>query len=233
MIIKCKELKIWTETEEKELVNISFEIDNSLAIVGESGSGKSLTLKSLIDLLPKNLKYRLDIDSSFKLVRGDTVAFIPQNPFTALSPMTKISKQWFNSKDKAKKLFQTLKLNWELFFKYPPQLSGGELQRVIFAMALSSNPKLLLLDEPTTALDPNLRDEIAKTLIDLQREFNFLMIFVTHDINLASKICKNIMILKDGKVVQKGDMREIFLNPKDDYTKSLIEASFANREFRE
>ncbi len=229
-MIECRKLQILNQKE--RLVDIQFKLRDSLAIVGESGSGKSLTLKSLIGMLPSNLSLEIEIDAEFELKRGKTVAFIPQNPFTALSPMTKISKQWFGTIKRAEELFEMLNLEWSLFKRYPPELSGGQLQRVIFAMALESEPKLILLDEPTTALDPNLRDEIAKNLVELQSEFGFLMIFVTHDINLASKICRDILVLKDGKVVQSGEAKEVLTNPKDSYTKSLIEANFATREFR-
>jgi peptide/nickel transport system ATP-binding protein len=229
-LIECRKLQILNQKE--RLVDIQFKLRDSLAIVGESGSGKSLTLKSLIGMLPSNLSLEIEIDAEFELKRGKTVAFIPQNPFTALSPMTKISKQWFGTIKRAEELFEMLNLEWSLFKRYPPELSGGQLQRVIFAMALESEPKLILLDEPTTALDPNLRDEIAKNLVELQSEFGFLMIFVTHDINLASKICRDILVLKDGKVVQSGEAKEVLTNPKDSYTKSLIEANFATREFR-
>ena len=230
-MIDCKSLKIFKDRE--LIVDISFKISSSLALVGESGSGKSLTLKALIDMLPDGFSSKIDIDAPFKLQRGESISFIPQNPFTALSPMTKISKQWFGEQKRAKELFEVVGLDWELFFRYPPQLSGGQLQRVIFAMALESNPKLILLDEPTTALDPNLRDEIAKVLLDLQKRFNFLMLFVTHDINLASKICQDMLVIKKGKVVESGKSIDILSAPKSSYTKELIEANFSNREFRE
>jgi peptide/nickel transport system ATP-binding protein len=230
-MIKCQSLKIYKDQE--EIVNISFEIKKSLALVGESGSGKSLTLKSLIEMLPEGFKAQIKIQAPFKLKRGESIAFIPQNPFTALSPMTKISKQWFSTQERAKELFEAVGLRWELFFRYPPLLSGGELQRVIFAIALSQNPKLLLLDEPTTALDPNLREEIAKVLLNLQEKFKFLILFVTHDINLAGKICEEMVVIKNGKVVESGKSSDLLKSPQTSYTKSLIESNFANREFRE
>ncbi len=214
------------------IVDLSFSIRRSLALVGQSGSGKSLTLKALLGLLPTNLELKLEIESAFDLIRGKTISFVPQNPFTALSPMTKISKQWFNHIDRAKELFELLKLDFTLLNSYPPQLSGGQLQRIILAMALSNNPKLILLDEPTTALDPKLREELSNLLIKLQDSFNFSMLFVTHDINLASKICNDMLVIKDGKVVESGDSASIINNPKNIYTKKLIEASFAKREFR-
>jgi peptide/nickel transport system ATP-binding protein len=230
-MVECKSLKIFNRDD--LVVDISFEIVSSLALVGESGSGKSLTLKALIDMLPDGFTSKIDIKAPFKLQRGESISFVPQNPFTALSPMTKISKQWFGEQKRAKELFEIVGLDWELFFRYPPQLSGGQLQRVIFAMALESNPKLILLDEPTTALDPNLRDEIAETLLKLQKEFGFFMLFVTHDINLASKICQDMLVIQKGAVVERGKSQDILKNPKEIYTKSLIEANFANREFRE
>ena len=230
-MIECKSLKVYNK--ERLIVDISFQIYSSLALVGESGSGKSLTLKALIDMLPSGFFSQIDLNSPFEFQRGKTVSFIPQNPFTALSPMTKISKQWFGDTKRAKELFEIVGLNWELFFRYPPQLSGGQLQRVIFAMALEFYPKLILLDEPTTALDPNLRDEIANVLIQLQDKFGFFMLFVTHDINLASKICEDMLVIQNGKVVEAGKSRDILSSPKEIYTKNLIEANFANREFRE
>jgi peptide/nickel transport system ATP-binding protein len=226
----CRRLTI--ESAEKKLVDISFEIDHSLALVGQSGSGKSLTLKALLGLLPSNLKRSLEIESDFELIPGKTLSFVPQNAFTALSPMTRIRNQWLNPPEKAGALFDFLDLDRSLIDRFPSELSGGQLQRVVMAMALGSDPKLLLLDEPTTALDPDLRKEMVKILLQLQQEFGFLMLFVTHDIKIAEKLCRNILVIKEGIVVEAGNAQEIIADPKEAYTRALIDASFANREFR-
>ncbi|WP_456391486.1 ATP-binding cassette domain-containing protein [Nitratifractor sp.] len=229
-MIRIRKLRI--ESAAKPLVDLSFEIDGALALVGQSGSGKSLTLRALLGMLPGTLRCQLEIEAPFALHRGETVAFIPQNPFTALSPMTKIGKQWFASEEKAKELFDLLGLEWSLFGSYPPQLSGGQLQRVIFAMALSSDPRLLLLDEPTTALDPHLRNEVARVLVELRQRFGFAMLFVTHDINLAAKICPRMLVIREGRAVESGSSERLLNHPREEYTRRLVEASFANREFR-
>jgi len=215
-----------------EIVNISFSIKKSLALVGESGSGKSLTLKSLLGLLPSNLNSTIDIDSDFELIRGKNVSFVPQNAFTALSPMTKIKEQCLYELDYTYKLFDILGLDRTLMNRFPSQLSGGQQQRVIIAMALSVKPKLLLLDEPTTALDLKLREDIVKILLELQEKLNFLILFVTHDINIAKKLCREIVVLRKGKVVESGKSEDIINSPKEAYTKRLIESNFANRKFR-
>lgn len=218
----------------KILVDIeNLPIKKATALVGQSGSGKSLTLKAILDMLPSSLQKSIEIDAPFKLERGNTLSFIPQNPFTALSPLTKISKQFFAPEAKAKELFEMLDLEWRIFNDYPPNLSGGQLQRVIFAIALANEPKLLLLDEPTTALDVKLRDEVVEILKRLQQKLNFYMLFVTHEINLASKFCDYMVVLKCGKVLEAGNTEQIINSPKEAYTKLLIESNFANREFRE
>ena len=229
-MIRIEKLRI--ESGDRLLVDLAFEIGDSLALVGQSGSGKSLTLKALLGMLPGALKSEMEVNAPFELRRGDTVAFVPQNPFTSLSPMTKIRRQWFASEEKARELFGLLGLEWELFDRYPPQLSGGQLQRVIFAIALSSDPKLLLLDEPTTALDPHLREEVARVLVELRERFGFAMLFVTHDINLAAKICRETLVIRQGREVESGPSSEVLRHPRHDYTRRLVEASFANREFR-
>lgn len=214
------------------LVDISLNIDTSLALVGESGSGKSLTLKALLSILPQDISCEVKIDSSFDLVAGESIAFIPQNPFTALSPLTKIKKQFFVQMSLIKELFDKVDLDHELLERFPPELSGGQLQRVLIAMALSTSPKLLLLDEPTTALDPQTRELILQLLRDLQKKEHFKMLFVTHDITSAKTLCEDIAVLKNGKIVESGKMSDIISAPKQEYTKVLIESNFVNREFR-
>jgi len=226
----CHNLSI--KSKDRELINISFKINKSLALVGESGSGKSLTLKALLGLLPSNLTGEMNIESEFELIRGESISFVPQNAFTALSPMTKIKNQWIHNIKNAEELFNILGLDYSLIDRFPSQLSGGQQQRVIIAMALSVRPKLILLDEPTTALDPKLREDIVDRLLTLQERFNFLMLFVTHDINIAERLCQDIVVLRDGRVIESGDATEIINNPKDSYTKKLIVSNFANREFR-
>jgi peptide/nickel transport system ATP-binding protein len=229
--MKCNRLQI--DTPAQRLVDISFEIRDSLALVGESGSGKSLTLKALLGLLPSNLKSTIQIESSFDLIPGQTLSFVPQNAFTALSEMTTIQRQWLHPMKNADFLFEALGLERSLLKRYPSELSGGQLQRVVIAMALASRPKLLLLDEPTTALDPRLREDIVKILIQLQKEIGFLMLFVTHDIGVAQRLCRDILVLQKGRVVEFGDAKEMMKNPKTEYAKALIDAGFAKRGFRE
>ncbi len=224
--------KLCITHEEKTLVDINFEIVSSLALVGESGSGKSLTLKALLGMLPSSMKLKLEIESEFQLKAGKSVSFVPQNPFTALSPLTKIRKQFFTPLGSVKELFKRVGLEIELLDRFPPELSGGQLQRVIIAMALESKPKLLLLDEPTTALDSGSRVLILDLLKKLSHEFDFKILFVTHDMISASNLCDTICVIKDGKIVENGNMQSVLQNPHVDYTKRLIEANFANREFR-
>ncbi len=230
MKFKVTTLKILHDN--RALVDISFEIKNSFALIGESGSGKSLSLKALLNLLPKNLTSTLEIDSDFELIRGKSVSFVPQNPFTALSPLTKIKDHFSTTIFEAKNCLNMVNLDDELLFRYPSELSGGQLQRVIIAIALSIKPKLLLLDEPTTALDSNTKMSIIDLLKTLQKQIGFLTLFVTHDIEVAKEIAQEVAILKNGKILESGDILSVLNNPQTKYAKELIESNFKNREFR-
>jgi len=209
----------------------SISITNSLALVGQSGSGKSLTLKAILKMLPSNLNSYFEYKSNFEL-KLENIGFIPQNPFTSLSPMTKKKKQFFQPYDIIDKMLQLVGLDTDTKDKFPSQLSGGQLQRVVIAIVLSKKPKLLLLDEPTTALDTTSKDIILKLLKTLQKKFDFLMIFISHDIDSVKSICKDIAILKDGNIIEYGNLDKIINNPKEQYTKELLKSSFKNREFR-
>jgi len=229
--MNVKKLKI--TIADKILVDIYFKINSSLALVGQSGSGKSLTLKALLSMLPKNMQTELEYESTFTFSAGKTLSLVPQNPFTALSPLTKIRKQFFSDDKRVSELFLKVGLNEELLQRFSPELSGGQLQRVVIAMALESQPKLLLLDEPTTALDPETKTVVLDLLKELQKKEKFLMLFVTHDMNAASYLCEDICVIRDGKVVESGIMTDVLNTPQREYTKTLIEANFANRKFRE
>lgn len=213
------------------LVNLSFNISNSTALIGESGSGKSLTLKALLNLLPNTLDANKQIDSSFTL-NSESIGFIPQNPFTSLSPMTKIDKQFFCDDKRKEEVLKLVDLDTWILNKFPNQLSGGQIQRVIIAIALSKNIKFLLLDEPTTALDIQNRNNIIGLIDQLIKKLNILILFVTHDIESIKTLCEEIIIIKDGSIVEMGKTEDILNNPKHTYTKTLINSTFKNKTFR-
>lgn len=218
--------------ENKYLVHLKdITINSSLALVGQSGSGKSLTLKTILNMAPSNLDTVFKYNSNFEL-NFDNIGFIPQNPFTSLSGMTKIYKQFFCDSNKIDELLTMVDLDINLKDKFPMHLSGGQLQRIVIAIALSNNPKILLLDEPTTALDSKSKDIIITLIKELQKKLKFLIIFVSHDIDTIKDICADIVILKDGFICEQGKTQDILNNPQTSYTKELINSSFKNREFR-
>jgi len=224
-MIKVEELKIFYE--DSVLVDISFEIKNSLALIGESGSGKSLTLKAILGLLPQNLSLRLKTTNLQK-----PISIVVQNPFTALSPLTKIKDHFEVSIDKQRELLSMVGLENSFLNRYPSELSGGQLQRVVIALSLSTDPKLLLLDEPTTALDSDTKEVILKMIKELQNKLKFKILFVTHDIESSKLICEDIAILKKGKIIESGKVLRVLENPKENYTKTLIQSTFKSRSFR-
>jgi peptide/nickel transport system ATP-binding protein len=146
--------------------------------------------------------------------------------------MTKINKQFFCSNEKRDEVLKLVDLDIWVLNKYPSQLSGGQIQRVIIAIALSKEIKFLLLDEPTTALDIENRDNIIELINSLIKNLNILVLFVTHDIDSVKDICKNIIIIKDGLIIEEGNTNEILSNPKESYTKTLINSTFKNKDFR-
>lgn len=230
MSFTCKRLTVYSG--EKKLLDISFEIEKSYALIGQSGSGKSLTLKSFLGMLANNLECSLDVECDYELKRGETISIVPQNPFTALSPLTKIKKQFFIPQSAIERYMNLVGLDKDLIDRFPSELSGGQLQRVVIAMALSTEPKLLLLDEPTTALDRESKGEILDLIRNLQQINNFDMLYVTHDVATVRGLCDKVGILKDGKIIEDGFIKDVLKNPKNDYTKKLIESGFENREFR-
>lgn len=228
--IRINQLKITHRDE--VLVDIAFEIRRSLALVGQSGSGKSLSLKALLGLLDPTLDVVLEKECDFEWKRGDTLSLVPQNPFTALSPLTRIKDQMFLPRERSCDLFALLGLDESLLERFPPELSGGQLQRVVVAIALGSNPKLLLLDEPTTALDPASKETMIALLKTVQEKIGFKMLFVTHDMGVASALCEDICVLREGRVIEQGAIDEVTREPKESYTQALIDAEFKTREFR-
>ncbi len=227
-MLKCEKLKIVKEGQ--VYVDIDFTLKDSLALVGESGSGKSLTLKALLELLPQGFKSEIALQSEFAFKKGENTAFVPQNPFTALSPMTKIKDQFF-CEDAKEKLAQ-VNLDAKILERFPLELSGGEIQRVIIAMSLLKNLKLILLDEPTTALDFKNRENIITLLKELQQRIGFLILFVSHDIKSASRLCNEIAVIQKGEIIEYGDMVQVIQNPQQEYTQKLKSSHFGYREFR-
>jgi len=230
MSFTCKYLKIHSDTQ--TLVNIAFSFEHSFALIGQSGSGKSLTLKALLGMAPSSLHVTMDLDNSYPLIRGKTVAMVPQNPFTALSPLTKIGKHFTCGFSEAQGYMESVELDKQLLDRFPSELSGGQLQRVIIALALSIKPKLLLLDEPTTALDEGTKAHILKLIKRTQQEYNFDIFFVTHDVSTIEGLCDEVGILQHGVMVEKGSTGAILHSPYEDYTKALLEAGFYKRSKR-
>ena len=227
--MRIEKLEIYDDS--KKLVDISFEIGSSTALIGQSGSGKSLTLKSILSLLPSNLKAKVEVDSNFEL-SSKNIGFVPQNPFTSLSPMTKIDKQFFCNNHRKKEVLSLVGLEEWVLQRFPSELSGGQLQRAVIAIALSQDPKILLLDEPTTALDTSSKKVILNLLKELKQKLNILILFVTHDIDSVKELCEDIVIIRSGEVIETGKIKEVLSDPKEEYTKELIASGFGNREFR-
>ena len=229
---------------------ISFSVGKGeiLGIVGESGCGKSVTSLSILRLLGTNARISqgsvklegrellsLSEDDMCK-IRGNEIAMIFQDPMTALNPTLTIGDQLieplvihqgFNKKDARKEAVEVLKkvgisAPEKRLKEYPHQLSGGMRQRVMIAMAVSCAPKLLIADEPTTALDVTIQAQILELMLDLRQKMDTAVILITHDMGVVAETADNILVLYAGKVVEYGSVKEIFNTPKHPYTKGLL-----------
>ena len=232
------------------LSNVSFDLKKNevLGLVGESGSGKSFTALSILDLINiKNLKTDGQIifngkelnelsSKEYQKIRGKEISIIFQETMSSLNPSMKcgdqiseiiINHEKINKKIAKKKsieLIQKVQLkNPELVFeKYPFQLSGGQQQRVMIAIAIACKPKLLIADEPTTSLDSIVRNDIISLIKSLQNEYSMGVLFISHDLKLVSKFADNLIVLKEGIIIEKGVSSQIFNSPKEKYTQHLI-----------
>ncbi|MDM1396329.1 ABC transporter ATP-binding protein [Myroides odoratimimus] len=229
----------------------SFDIyaNEILGVVGESGSGKSVTSLALMGLLPREISrissgnivfegndITHNTDSEFRLLRGAQISMIFQEPMSALNPsitcgeqVAEILREHTSLKGKALReevlrLFDRVKLPNpnQVYTKYPHQISGGQKQRVMIAMAVACKPKLLIADEPTTALDVTVQNEIINLLKDLQRDNKMSILFISHDLNLVSSISDRILVMYKGDIVEQGKSTEVFNHPQDMYTKALV-----------
>lgn len=235
--------------------NISLKLEQGeiLGIVGESGSGKSVTALSILGLLPYPKAYHLEKSSivfnrteliglnnkEFQQIRGNKISFIFQEPMSSLNPLHKIGAQIAESlelhqnlsKEQIKKrtfeLLQLVKIPEpeQRINAYPFELSGGQRQRVMIAMAIANNPKILIADEPTTALDVTIQEQIIDLLLELKQKLNMSIIFISHNLRLVHKISDHIAVMYKGDLLEYGTAKQVFENPQTSYTKKLISSN--------
>ncbi|WPM05978.1 ABC transporter ATP-binding protein [Borreliella sinica] len=232
-------------------INLSVKRGEIRAIVGESGSGKSVTSMAILKLLPelttvyKSGEILFENQDLLKLsekellkIRGNKISMIFQDPMTSLNPFLRISTQLeetiilhqrLGKKEAKEKAIEMLKtvgvVNAEERIKhFPHQFSGGMRQRVMIAMALSCHPSLLIADEPTTALDVTIQEQILLLIKNLSKKFNTSTIFITHDLAVVAEICDTVSVMYQGKIVEEGTVEEIFNNPKHPYTIGLLKS---------
>ena len=225
--------------------NISFKLDENktLGIIGQSGSGKTLTVLSIMGLLDRKV-YKISGNIKFlnkeilglnekgtALIRLSDIAMVYQNPFNTFSPVEKINKQLDRiykikklKRDdiKIKYLLEKVSLNESYLKKYPHEMSGGELQRMVIVTALLLKPEIIIFDEPTTSLDINTGRSIIKLLKKLKKEEKFSIIFISHDLDMIEDISDELIVMKSGKIVEKGKASEVINNPKDEYSRKLL-----------
>ena len=250
--VKNLELSFHTFAGEvKAIQGVNFEVykGETLAIVGESGSGKSVTTKSIMRLLPKSsTEYKngeilfggkdlLKIsEKEMQKVRGKDISMIFQDPMTSLNPTMTIGNQIMEPLLKHQKLSKTdaRKKSIELLTlvgmpkpemrmkQYPHQFSGGQRQRIVIAVALACNPKLLIADEPTTALDVTIQAQILELMKDLQKKIDTSIIFITHDLGVVANVADRVAVMYGGRIVEVGTVDEVFYNPQHPYTWGLL-----------
>lgn len=253
VLVEVKDLKTYfsiTKGKVKAVDGVSFTVNKgeSMGLVGESGCGKTTTALSIIKLLPKegNIeggKIIFDGNDITNLeeeklcdFRWKEVSMIFQGAMNALNPVKrvcdqisepillheKISKS--DALERVKKLFELVELDTNLMYSYPHEFSGGMRQRAIIAMALACNPKLIIGDEPTTALDVMVQAQILDLINGLRKKLNMSMIMITHDLSIITETCDKVAIMYAGKIVEMGDTEEIVTNSLHPYTKKLLSA---------
>ena len=247
-MLKINKLSI-SFSNNKVVKDISFEIQKNsiLGVVGESGSGKSVSSLAMLGLLPKSTKiegeaFFNDIDlltfseNQFQNIRGKDIAMIFQEPMSSLNPTLKCGYQVeeilqqhtslssSESNEEVISLFEKVKLPRPkaIYNSYPHEISGGQKQRVMIAMAIACKPKLLIADEPTTALDVTVQKEIILLLKEIQQETKMSVLFITHDLGLISEIADNVIVMYKGSIIEQGNAKDVFINPTESYTKALI-----------
>ena len=252
-LLKVNDLKCHYITDintVRAVEGISFEIEEGeiLGIVGESGSGKTTVALGIMGLLPENTSisgeifYRGDVisflpESAMDRLRWKDISIVFQNSLEVLNPVLKVGVQVAEpmikhlgispdrARNKCADLFRTVGLDPEWMDLYPHQLSGGMRQRVLLAMALSCDPKLLILDEVTSALDAFTRKEIRDLLVDLQKKKGYTMLMISHDITFVSSLASRIAVMYSGKIVEAGPVKDILVSPRHPYTRGLVHST--------
>ncbi len=251
-LLKVENLSVGYKTKKgvfNAVNNISFSIEQgrSLGFVGESGCGKTTIGMTLMGLLPENASVlQGDIffngsnlvhfnDKQWKNFQGKEMSMIFQAAMNAMNPVIRVDEQIMESIEvhspgmsknemykKVEKLFNMVGIDKERLKNFPHQYSGGMKQRAVIAMALACNPKLIIADEPTTALDVIVQDQILKEIKKIQREMKTSVIFISHDIAVVADVCEDICVMYGGKIVEKGKREEVFKNPCHPYTRTLL-----------
>jgi oligopeptide/dipeptide ABC transporter ATP-binding protein len=220
----------------------------TLGIVGESGSGKSVTALSIMRLLARNASVTADrigfdgenltekSETEMRKIRGHKIAMIFQDPMTSLNPVLTIGEQIaeavrlhlglskHDARDRAIEMLEKVRIPSPAsrLNNYPHQFSGGMRQRVMIAMALSCNPQLLIADEPTTALDVTIQAQVLELMNELQQETGAAIILITHDLGVVAEVCKNVLVMYGGNMVEYGTSEQIFTDPGMPYTQGLL-----------
>ena len=251
--IQHERLSFFTPAGEvKALNDVSIHLNDGevLGIVGESGSGKSVTAYSLMGLTAypgKLVGGTIDFnghrindlsEKEFRKIRGNEVSIIVQDPMTSLNPVYTIGNQIMEvillhtdknkeqARARAKELLELVGINEpeKRLKQYPHELSGGMRQRVMIAIALACEPKLLIADEPTTALDVTIQAQILELMMELKEKLGMAIIMITHDLGVVASMCDRIAVMYAGRIVEYGTTDDIFYNPKHEYTKGLLKS---------
>ena len=250
-MLELRDLRVHIDGHEIiHIDELDLEPGTRLGLVGESGSGKTMTAKAIAGLLPDEAKASGSVrfagsdllgisDRELSAIRGRRIGFVFQDPARSLNPMMRIGRQVSEAirlhtalkgsavTDKVVELLEQVQLPDPavLMRRYPHQLSGGQQQRVMIAAAIAADPDLLIADEPTTALDVTVQDEILKLLISLSVERRMGLLFVSHDLGVIQFVCERVAVIYGGKVVETGRIQDVIGRPMHRYTTALLAAN--------